>query len=81
MRFTIEMDEKLIIEAVTKEFSVKLNAVTREIASKAMENYRGKVEKAVELYLAKRLTDKEISSLIDKAVAVIIEDKIARGSY
>jgi len=78
MKIEVEI-EQAVFEAPVKE--AVANAVRRVVDSRVdalLGGYRIEIEKAVDVYLAKRLTDTTIKNSIDQAVAQLIQDRLAR---
>jgi hypothetical protein len=76
MEFTLQIDDKLFEQPIKDAVSRAVNSVVATAVSNKIIEYRSDIDQAVELYLAKRLTDKEIKSEIDKAVERIINERL-----
>lgn len=76
MDITITINDELFEAPVKEAVGRRINEVVRNVVDKKIDSYKGKIEYAVEVYLAKRLTDKEILSEIDKSIARVVEERI-----
>ena len=76
MEFTIKIEDSSFEKPIEDAVSRQVNSVVNEVVRKKIESYQSEIEKAVELYLSKRMSDTNVKSEIDKAIARIVEEKL-----
>lgn len=81
MEFTIVIEDELIGQAVKEEIVKEIRRRVERAVQMNLSQYTNTLNSAVEAYLAKRLTDKEIMTKIEEATKQIIEDKIRDGEF
>ena len=76
MDITIRIDENLFEEPIKEAVARIVHNLVRESVQKHIYTYQDQINKSVEVYLAKRLTDETVKKHIDLATASIIEDRL-----
>ena len=76
MEFTIQIEQEVFEEALKTALARQIKIVVQSSVDKSINDYRTKIEHAVDLHLSKRLTNKDIESEMEKAVTRIVQDRI-----
>jgi hypothetical protein len=82
MEIVIKVDDALLEPHVREAVSRCIVENVKRTVLIQMSYYSDKIDHAVELYLAKRLTDKRVFNEIDAAVKRIIDERLdEKGGY
>lgn len=76
LKLEFVIDEESLMVPVKSAASVAINNIVRKLVDEKIRAYIGPIEKAVDIYLAKRLTDEKITELINNEVKTQIGDRI-----
>lgn len=84
MEITFDIPDTVIQATVKDAVMRQLQQTITEQVVRQRERWQGQVEKAVDVHLAKRLTDEDLKKVIDSAVAQrvreILDDRGFGGS-
>lgn len=76
MIIEVVIDDAMLEEPVKKAVASAVNQVVREVANKKINELQNEIGKAVEIFLAKRITDAELKKMINSNMKSIMREKI-----
>ena len=76
MEIVVVINDNMLDEPVRKAVASAVSEVVRAKGYEVVAKYRSQIEGAIEVYLAKRLTDDKIKAMIDSEVVEQMANRI-----
>ena len=76
LKLEFVINEDVLMPVVKSAASTAIAQMVRRVIDSKMEEYRSHIEQAVDVYLAKRLTDKNIKDMINSELKQQLAERI-----